>query len=215
MENDRNMSKEENSFKKMVLALFLVCAIGSTSLGIIYALTIETISDARKLQKQNAIKTVLPDFDNDPLENIEKRGVDGDTLYFYTAQKNGKWIGTAVETFTNKGFSGKFKLLVSFTPDGKIYNISVLEHHETPGLGDKMEVEKSLDKSTGKSWSSQFEGKDPVEFRLSVKKDGGDVDAITAATVSSRAFCDAVQRAYDEFMRMKQETLPDTLKRAD
>ena len=198
------MSKEDTSFKKMVLALFLVSAIASTSLGIIYALTKETISEARKLQKQNAIETVLPDFDNDPLEKIEKRSIDGDTLYFYIAQEKGEWIGTAVETFTNKGFGGKFKLLVSFTPEGKIYNISVLEHHETPGLGDKIEKEKSLDKNTGKSWSSQFEGKDPVEFRLSVKKDGGDVDAITAATISSRAFCDAVQRAYDEFLKMKQ-----------
>jgi len=198
------MSKEDTSFKKMVLALFLVSAIASASLGIIYALTKETISEARKIQKQNAIKTVLPDFDNDPLEKIEKRSIDGDTLYFYIAQEKGEWIGTAVETFTNKGFGGKFKLLVSFTPEGKIYNISVLEHHETPGLGDKIEKEKSLDKNTGKSWSSQFEGKDPVEFRLSVKKDGGDVDAITAATISSRAFCDAVQRAYDEFLKMKQ-----------
>jgi electron transport complex protein RnfG len=206
------MSKEDTSFKKMVLALFLVSAIASTSLGIIYALTKETISEARKLQKQNAIETVLPDFDNDPLEKIEKRSVDGDTLYFYMAQEKGEWIGTAVETFTNKGFSGKFKLMVSFTPDGKIYDISVLEHHETPGLGDKIEKEKSLDKSTGKSWSSQFEGKDPAEFRLAVKKDGGDVDAITAATISSRAFCDAVQRAYDEFIKMQQETKGDSIK---
>lgn len=203
------MSKEDSSFRKMVLALFLVSAIASTSLGIIYALTKETISEARKLQKQSAIKTVLPNFDNDPLEEIEKRSVDGDTLYFYTAQENGEWIGTAVETFTNKGFSGKFKLMVSFTPDGNIYKISILEHHETPGLGDKMEKEKSLDKNTGKSWSSQFEGKNPAEFRLSVKKDGGDVDAITAATISSRAFCDAVQRAYDEFIKLNQETKPE------
>jgi len=206
------MNKEDTSFKKMVLALFLVSAIASTSLGIIYALTKETISEARKLQKQNAIETVLPDFDNDPLEKIEKRSVDGDTLYFYYAQENGEWIGTAVETFTNKGFSGKFKLIISFTPDGKIYNISVLEHHETPGLGDKIEKVKSIDKNTGKSWSSQFEGKDPAEFRLAVKKDGGDVDAITAATTSSRAFCDAVQRAYDEFIRMQQETKGDSIK---
>jgi electron transport complex protein RnfG len=203
------MSKEDTSFKKMVLALFLVSAIASTSLGIIYALTKETITEARKLQKQSAINNVLPDFDNDPLEKIEKRSVDGDTLYFYTALENGNWIGTAVETFTNKGFSGKFKLMVCFTPDGKIYNISVLEHHETPGLGDKIEKEKSLDKNTGKSWSSQFEGKNPGEFRLSVKKDGGDVDAITAATISSRAFCDAVQRAYDEFVKMQQENKPE------
>jgi Na+-translocating ferredoxin:NAD+ oxidoreductase subunit G len=205
------MSKEDTSFKKMVLALFLVSAIASASLGIIYALTKETISEARKLQKQNAIKTVLPDFDNDPLEKIEKRSIDGDTLYFYYAQENGEWIGTAVETFTNKGFSGKFKLMISFTSDGKIYNISVLEHHETPGLGDKIEKEKSLDKNTGKSWSSQFEGKDPAEFRLSIKKDGGDVDAITAATISSRAFCDAVQRAYDEFIKLGTELRQDSV----
>jgi len=199
------MSKEDTSFKKMVLALSLVSAIASTSLGIIYALTKDTISEARKLQKQNAIKTVLPDFDNDPLEKIDKRNVDGDTLYFYYAEQNGKWIGTAVETFTNKGFSGKFRLMVSFTPDGNIHNLSILEHHETPGLGDKIEKEKSLDKNTGKSWSSQFEGKNPGEFRLSVKKDGGDVDAITAATISSRAFCDAVQRAYNEYIMVIKE----------
>jgi electron transport complex protein RnfG len=205
------MSKEENSFKKMVLALFLVSAIASTSLGIIYALTKDTISEARKLQKQNTINTVLPNFDNDPLENIEKRSVDGDTLYFYFAEENGERVGTAVETFTNKGFSGKIKLMVSFTPDGKIYNLSVLEHNETPGLGDKMEKEKSLDKNTGQSWNSQFEGKDPAEFRLSVKKDGGDVDAITAATISSRAFCDAVQRAYDEFIKLDTELRQDSV----
>jgi electron transport complex protein RnfG len=206
------MSKDENSFKKMVLALSLVCAIGATSLGVIYALTKDTISEARKLQKQNAIKTVLPAFDNDPLENVAKMAVDGDTIYFYKALQNGKWVGTAVETFTNKGFSGNIKLMVSFTPDNKIYNVSVLEHRETPGLGDKIEKVKSLDKNTGKYWSSQFEGKNPGEFRLSVKKDGGDVDAITAATISSRAFCDAVQRAYDEYTKMKQESSQDTLK---
>jgi electron transport complex protein RnfG len=199
------MSKEDTSFKKMVLALFLVSAIASASLGIIYALTKETISEARKLQKQSAIKAVLPAYDNDPLAKPEKRAVDGDTLYFYVGEANGEWIGTAVETFTNKGFSGKIKLMVSFTPNGEIYNISVLEHQETPGLGDKIEKEKSLDKNTGKSWSSQFEGKNPADFRLTVKKDGGDVDAITAATISSRAFCDAVQRAYDEYIRVNSE----------
>lgn len=199
------MSKEDTSFKKMVLALFLVSAFASASLGIIYALTKDTINEARKLQKQNAIKAVLPDFDNDPLANPQKIAIDGDTLYFYSAEESNKWIGTAVETFTNKGFSGKIKLMVSFTPDGEIYSISVLEHQETPGLGDKIEQEKSLDKNTGESWSSQFEGKNPGQYKLSVKKDGGDVDAITAATISSRAFCDAVQRAYDGFTKIKQE----------
>lgn len=80
--------------------------------------------------------------------------------------------------------------MVGFLPDGTIHNTAVLEHKETPGLGDKMDIRKA-------PWSEQFRGKNPAEYRLQVRKDGGDVDAITAATISSRAFCDAVQRAYD------------------
>jgi electron transport complex protein RnfG len=206
LENDLKMSKKDSTFGKMVFTLFMVSAIASTSLGFIYALTKDTINEARKLQKQNALRSVLPHFDNDPLANPEKIVSNGDTLYFYFAEESGQWIGTAVETFSNKGFSGKIKLMVSFTPDGNIYDISVLEHQETPGLGDKMEKKKSFNKNTGKSWSSQFKGKNPGEFKLFLKKDGGDVDAITAATISSRAFCDAVQRAYNEFIKLNQET---------
>ena len=91
-----------------------------------------------------------------------------------------------------KGFSGKIELMVGFLDDGTIENTAVLMHKETPGLGDKMDQKKS-------DFSLQFIGKNPVDFKLKVKKDGGDVDAITAATISSRAFCDAVQRAYDVF----------------
>ena len=83
--------------------------------------------------------------------------------------------------------------MVGFLPDGTIHNISVLEHKETPGLGDKMTKAKS-------DWSVQFNGKDPSDFKLMVTKDGGDVDAITASTISSRAFCDAVDRAYKAYM---------------
>ena len=82
--------------------------------------------------------------------------------------------------------------MVGLLPDGSINNISVLEHKETPGLGDKMQKSKS-------TWSDQFNGKNPANYKLKVTKDGGDVDAITAATISSRAYCDAVQRAYDTF----------------
>jgi electron transport complex protein RnfG len=83
--------------------------------------------------------------------------------------------------------------MVGFSPDGTIRNTAVLEHKETPGLGDKMETEKS-------DFPDQFKGENPADFGLSVTKDGGDVDAITAATISSRAFCDAVDRAYKTFM---------------
>ncbi len=86
--------------------------------------------------------------------------------------------------------------MAGFLPDGSIYDISVLEHKETPGLGDKMQASKS-------DWAQQFKGKNPANFSLKVKKDGGDVDAITAATISSRAYVDAVQRAYETYLQNK------------
>ena len=116
-----------------------------------------------------------------------------------------KVIGIAVESYTYTGFSGLVKIMVGFLPDGTIYNTSVLEHAETPGLGDKMIKEKSLDKATGLSWSSQFDGKNPASDNIKVKQDDGEVDAITAATISSRAFCDAVLRAYDGLQEVKAE----------
>ena len=78
--------------------------------------------------------------------------------------------------------------MVGFLPDGTIKNISVLDIKETPGLGTKMKEPKFLD---------QFVNKNPADFVLKVKKDGGDVDALTGATISSRAFSSAVQTAYD------------------
>jgi len=115
-------------------------------------------------------------------------------LNFYVAKKDSLYVGTAIETYTMKGFGGLVKLMVGFLPDGSIQNISVLEHKETPGLGTKMSTPKFKD---------QFMGVNPAKFVLKVKKDKGDVDAITAATISSRAFSDAVQRAYDTFEKNK------------
>jgi len=80
--------------------------------------------------------------------------------------------------------------MIGFLPDLSIYNTAVLKHMETPGLGDKMDVEKS-------NFPVQFERMKAESFPLAVKKDGGAVDAITAATISSRAFVDGVNRAYE------------------
>ena len=98
-------------------------------------------------------------------------------------------MGYAVKTYTDKGFGGHVEIMAGFLPNGSIYNLTVLQHKETPGLGTKM---------TDPKFSKQFLGKNPADFKLRVKKDGGQVDAITAATVSSRAYCDALQRAFDK-----------------
>ncbi len=134
---------------------------------------------------------VLPDFDTVSVEKV--KAVDGaDSLIFYNAKKEGKYVGTAVKTYTNEGFSGHIDILAGFQPDGTIINTAVLKHSETPGLGDKMNADKS-------DFPLQFKGKNPENFKLYVTKDGGDVDAITAATISSRAFCDAMRRAWKTF----------------
>ena len=186
-------SKKESTFVTMVLTLFIVTFVASAALGYLYELTKAPI-EASKLAKQtNAIMEVVPEFNNEPGNESYTMDIDGGTLEFFPAKKNGELVGTAVSTFTNKGFSGEVKIMVGFLPDGTIHNISVLEHKETPGLGDKMTKSKS-------DWSIQFNGKNPADFKLSVTKDGGDVDAITASTISSRAFCDAVDRAYKAYM---------------
>lgn len=190
------MAKRESTFINMVVTLFVVTAVAGTALGYIYEITKGPIALAKLAKKTAAIKQVVPEFDNDPSSEATSIFIDGDSLKFYSAKLNGELVGTAIETFTNNGFTGKIKLMVGLLPDGTIKDIAVLEHKETPGLGDKMEKKKS-------NWSFQFREKNPESFKLKVKKDGGDVDAITASTISSRAYCDAVVRAYENYMKSK------------
>lgn len=187
------MAKRESTFGNMLLALALVTLLSSAALGYVYELTKEPIAAAKLAKQTEALQSVLPEFNNNPLAEVYKKAVDGDTLYFFPARQDSQLVGTAVETFSPKGFGGTIRIMVGFLPDGTINNVAVLEHKETPGLGEKMDPKKS-------DWSVQFEGKNPKDFKLSVTKDGGDVEAITASTISSRAFCDAVERAYKSLM---------------
>ena len=186
------MANKESTFLNMLATLFMVTLVAAGLLGSVYAITKEPIRLAELKKKNEAIQVVVPGFDNEPSQEVERIFADGDSLYLYTARKGEEILGTAVETFTNIGFSGEFKLMVGFAPDGSIIDIAVIKHAETPGLGDKMEKGKS-------DFSVQFMGKHPDSFKLAVKKDRGDVDAITASTITSRAYCDAVTRAYEAF----------------
>lgn len=178
----------------MTFTLLTITLISSACLGFVYSFTEGPINDAKNAKVNNAISKVLPEFDNNPTSLKFEREVDGGVLTFYPASKGGSPIGIAIQSFTKNGFSGQFDIMVGFLSDGTISGIEVIAHKETPGLGDKMESSKS-------DFSIQFQGKNPESFKLSVKKDGGDVDAITASTISSRAYCDAVQRAYDAFIK--------------
>ncbi len=190
--------KLESSFKNMVLVLLSVTLIASAAVGMVYELTKEPIATAKQNKKLKAIKSVVPSFDNNPNEEMYAADIDGGKIEMYPAKKGGELVGTAVKTFTNKGFSGQFWIMVGFKPDGSIYNYSVLEHKETPGLGSKM------DKWFTKEGKGSIVGMNPSQSKMIVSKDGGDVDAITAATISSRAFLDAVQRAYNAYSQNKK-----------
>ena len=192
------MAKKESTFLSMVLTLFMVTLVAAGLLGSVYALTKEPIRLAILKKKNEAIQVVVPGFDNEPSQEVERIFMDGDSIYLYTARQGEEILGTAVETFTNMGFSGQFKLMVGFAQDGSIIDIAVIKHAETPGLGDKMEKGKS-------DFSVQFMGKHPDSFNIAVTKDRGDVDAITASTITSRAYCDAVIRAHGAFMESQKD----------
>ena len=203
--------KIKSTFLTMTGILFIVALISSSLLSLVYKVTKDPIAKAEQEKKENAIKIVVPKFDNSPFKEIykipeidEKGEETGDSLTCFPATKDGELVGVAIETYTDKGFSGKFTVMVGFLPDGTIYNSAVLSHMETPGLGDKMSITKS-------DWCEQFyelnvpeiNDKDKDDIFIEVTKDGGEVDAITAATISSRAYCDALERAYDAYMNQK------------
>lgn len=183
--------KLASTLKNMVLSLLLISAVMAAALGFVYSVTKEPIEKANKAKEIQAIKEVLPAFDNDP--TAEMKSIDG--LTFYPATKDGKSVGVAVKTFTDKGFSGRFDLMVGFNPDGSVNNTVVLDQKETPGLGTKMKEPKFKDQFNKLNIATL------KDKQLKVKKDGGNIDAITAATITSRAFCDGVQKAYDLFMK--------------
>lgn len=192
------MAKESN-FRNMTLTLLVISFFASASLAVVYVYTKTPIELAQQAKITNAIKNVLPEFDNQPASESYQKNLDGGVLTVYPATKAGKPVGNAVKTFSNNGFGGLIELMVGFDTSYSITGIAVISHKETPGLGDKMEASKS-------NFSVQFQGKNPENFKVKVKKDGGDVDAITASTISSRAFCDAVQRAYNALRESNDAT---------
>ncbi len=174
----------------MILSLTLISLVMAGALGFVYTSTKEPIQKANAQKVVDAIARVVPAFNNDPVTEVYKVAEGKDTVYFFPAKMDGTLVGTAVKTFSQRGFGGYISIMVGLLPDGSIYKTEVLEQKETPGLGTLMKEP---------TFRNQFEGKNTKEFKLLVKKDGGDVDAITAATISSRAYCNALQRAIDMY----------------
>lgn len=183
------MKKLESSLKNMLLVLTGVTAISVALLAYVNELTKEPIAEANAKTLSEAVKDVVPGFDNNPIAEKKIQSVNGVDYAVYPATQSGKYIGAAVEA-TSMGFGGDLKVLVGFDAEGNILNYSLLSHAETPGLGSKA---ADWFKKGGKG---DITGMNPGEAALTVSKDGGKVDAITASTITSRAFLNAVNAAY-------------------
>ena len=188
----------KSSFKNMslcLMAIFLVC---SALLAGVYALTADPIAAAAAAKNEAAIKEVLPDG---AVSIEEERTIDMDGqkyVYNLAYDAQGNTVGCAINV-APVGFGGPIVIKVGFDAAGVIWNTKVLSQAETPGLGAKC---------TDPSFSDQFKGFDPSQKKLSVMKDGGDVDAITASTITSRAYTEGLALASKVFQTIAQTPMP-------
>ena len=188
----------KSTLPNMVLVLFTITLIASASVAGIKILTEEPIAAAKENAKKEALAEVLPAFDE--VSEPEKLTIDALDVEVYTATNSGEVIGYAVDTATKNGFSGLIRLMVGISPDGKVLNVNVLSHAETPGLGSKMTEENN-------PLLLSVKDKNVNEMTYQVKKDNSnaDFDALTAATITSRAYADAMQRAQKAFNQITEE----------
>ena len=177
----------KSNLTNMVLVLGTTCLVCSALLGGAYALTKDPIDKAAAEKTNRAIAQVLPAFSETAYKSVS---VGDKTYNYYEATEGASVVGYAIES-TTVGFGGNLTLMVGVTPDGVVCNTSVLSQSETPGLGAKC--------NTDEKFMAQWKGFDPSSKSLSVRKDGGDVDAITASTITSRAYTEAVKNALEAF----------------
>ncbi len=184
----------ESSFKNMVIVLFSITLIASAAVGGVYMVTKEPIAAAKQAATKAALERVLPDFESTVDSELI---VDDLSIKVHEAFSGEQVVGYAVESVTKSGYSGEFNIMVGLLPDGELNNVSILSHKETPGLGSKMSEE-------GNNLITSLQGRNLNDCTLKVKKDGGDIDALTAATITSRAYADAVGRALRAVNQLKE-----------
>jgi len=187
------MKKLESSLLNMVLVLTGVAVIMGAILAWVNSITSGPIAEQKDKTLSEGIKAVMVCNDLtvahvDTVKNTNAKGKELTYIVYQTVDAKEQVLGAAVES-TSDGFGGKLRVLVGFNPEGQILGYTRLEHAETPGLGAK------ADKWFQKGEKGCIIGLNPQE-PLTVSKDGGQVDAITASTITSRAFLLAVNNAY-------------------
>ena len=197
----------KDQIKQILMAGFLLgmfAAVGTALVSWIHLQTQEQIQENEKQELLSKLREVVPAelFDNDlstdtiTVHSPELLGAEIPVMA-YRARKNGQPVAVILSAVARSGYNGKIKLLVGVFMDGRVAGVRVVNHKETPGLGDGIEVEKS-------DWVRGFDQRtliNPGQSGWRVKKDGGDFDQLTGATITPRAIVVAVYNAlqfYDD-----------------
>ena len=207
------MKRLTSSLKNMVLSLTIIALVAAALLAFINSVTQGPIKTIKEKNQSDGIKSVLCIDANEEV-TVEETALDGYTMFAVT-RADGSYAGTAVRSTDKAGFGGDITVLVGFANDGEILGYQVMEHAETPGLGARANewfrtASSASEKKVGGFTKAFFGnpdpagnhnivGMNPAKSKFTVSKDGGDVDAITASTITSRAFLRAVQNAYSVF----------------
>jgi electron transport complex protein RnfG len=185
-----------NGIPRLVLVLTLITAGAGLVLSLVESVTREPIAEQRRLETLRALRAVLPPSDNAPDEDTvdlvigqDKRGRDV-VRTFYRGRQKDLLSGIAFKVVAPDGYSGDINIMVGIDPAGTVAGIEILSHSETPGLGDKIELP---------AFKKIFSGKNLTNADWRVKKDGGEFDQITGATISPRAVVGAVRRGLEFF----------------
>jgi electron transport complex protein RnfG len=181
---------------KLVVVLGLFCVVSAGILAKVFDITKEPIAEAKAEEVRRAIRAVLPHYDNKPDEEFVEKVVGKDKKgndiirKIYTGKAGGKIVGRAFLVVAPDGYGGPIEIMMGVDPKGVITGIEIVSHHETPGLGAKI--------GSKETWPGRGSGPGgligkSLKNNLKVKKDGGEIDQITGATISPRAVVKAVK----------------------
>ncbi|ABI56166.1 electron transport complex subunit RsxG [Alkalilimnicola ehrlichii MLHE-1] len=187
-------------------------AAGTTLVVVTHEMTAERIAAEREATLLRRLQEVLPErlYDNALHEDTvavpgAALGRPGEALTVYRARRAGEPVAAILTVVAPDGYNGRIRLLMGVKRDGTLTGVRVVQHQETPGLGDLIEADRS-------DWVRDFEGRslgDPPVERWTVRRDGGDFDQFTGATVTPRAVVHAVRRGLEWFEAHRGEVFPE------
>jgi len=193
-------------FIKLVTVLTTVCIIAALALSMADKKTRKARERQDRLARLEAIAAVLPEYDNQP----DKEKVEFEGVTFYLARKNGEIVGLAFEQEA-EGYGGKIRVMIGLDPQGELIGIDIVKHSETPGLGALIDQPEENNPFKDQFFREKRVRRDKppliLESNIAVAKDGGEIEAITGATISSRVVCEAVKKGLNLFFQAEEKIL--------